>query len=94
MDQLKPLEHAYKAFLFRLFSRRLKRASRDFRPLDPNGLRRILFIRPEKIGDMVVSFPVFDALRQAYPHLKLYLLASPTCYPVVQHDPRFEKIYV
>ncbi|RME22796.1 MAG: lipopolysaccharide heptosyltransferase family protein, partial [Candidatus Zixiibacteriota bacterium] len=57
-------------------------------------LRRILFIRPEKIGDMVVSFPVFDALRQAYPHLKLYLLASPTCYPVVQHDPRFEKIYV
>ena len=94
MDRLKPLEHRYKALVFRLFRNRLRRRARPNGPLDPRRMEHILFIRPEKIGDMVVSFPFFDALRRAHPHLKLSLLASPVCYPVVRNDPRFHRIYV
>lgn len=94
MVKLKPIEHGFKAFVFRMFERQLKRSNSDFAPLDCSRLSHLLFIRPEKIGDMVVSFPVFDGLLRKFPHLKLSLLASPVCYPVVKDDPRFENVFL
>lgn len=94
MDRLKPLEHKIKAFFFNLFKYFLKRKQRDFSPLDGNRLQKVLFLRPEKIGDMVISLPVFDGLKQRYPHLGISILASPRNKAIIDQDPRFNKIYL
>jgi ADP-heptose:LPS heptosyltransferase len=94
MEKLKPIEHKFKALFFRLFEKSLKRGSADFRPLDGSQMKKVLFLRPEKIGDMVISLPVFDGLIQFYPHIKISILGSPKNFPLIKNDPRFERIYL
>jgi ADP-heptose:LPS heptosyltransferase len=43
-------------------------------PLRPDRIRRILLVRTDKIGDAVVSTPVFTALRQRFPDAEIDLL--------------------
>jgi len=40
----------------------------------PDGIRRILLVRTDKIGDAIVSTPVFNALRQRFPDAEIDLL--------------------
>ncbi len=94
MDELKPLEHKIKAGAFALARPWLKRPQREFRPLRGENISRVLFLRPEKIGDMVISFPVFDGLKERYPHIAISILASPRNQAIIKHDPRFEHIYL
>ncbi len=94
MDKLKAAEHKLKASVFGLTRGMLKRADRNFRPLDGSQLSKVLFLRPEKIGDLVVSLPVFDGLKSVYPHIAISLLASPRNVELIEHDPRFKRIYL
>ena len=94
MGKLKAIEHGFKALFFRAASPMLKRAQGEFRPLDGNKLRKVLFLRPEKIGDMVISFPVFDGLIEKYPHIKISILGSPRNRMIIDGDPRFEHVFM
>jgi ADP-heptose:LPS heptosyltransferase len=94
MDKLKPIEHKIKALFFSLFKHFLKRKRKDFTPLDGGKLHKVLFLRPEKIGDMVISFPVFDGLKEHYPHIGISILASPRNDAIIKNDPRFNKIFL
>lgn len=94
MDRLKPVEHGFKAFFFSLTRAMLKRRQREFQPLDGNRLTKVLFLRPEKIGDMVISFPVFDGLKSRYPHIKISILGSPRNEAIIRQDPRFDRIFL
>jgi ADP-heptose:LPS heptosyltransferase len=46
---------------------------------DPDwaAMRRVLVVRPDNVGDVLMTGPVFRALRAAAPHAQLVLLASP-----------------
>ncbi len=94
MERLKPIEHKFKALFFKVFERALKRGAADFRPIDGARIQRVLFLRPEKIGDMVISLPVFDGLKKAYPHIKISVLGSPKNYALIKNDPRFESVFL
>ncbi|MDD5427503.1 MAG: glycosyltransferase family 9 protein [candidate division Zixibacteria bacterium] len=94
MEPLKPVEHKIKDFAFALFRFLLKKGQKDFKPLEPLYLKKILFLRPDKIGDMIISLPVFENLKKSYPHLQLSLLCSPRNLPIVKNDPRFDKIFL
>jgi ADP-heptose:LPS heptosyltransferase len=43
---------------------------------------------------MVISFPVFDGLKERFPHITIAILGSPTNYQIIRNDPRFDKIYI
>jgi ADP-heptose:LPS heptosyltransferase len=94
MNRLKPLEKMFKAAFFATFRRLLRKGRKDFRPLDGSRIRSVLFLRPEKIGDMVISFPVFDGLRKTFPHIRIAVLGSPRNYEIIKNDPRFDKVYL
>lgn len=94
METLKPIEHWFKHQVVRVSTRLLKKGMTEFRPLDGREMNHVLLIRPEKLGDTVISFPVIDGLMQHFPHLKISLLTSPTSLPIVKADPRFEKIFL
>jgi len=94
VSKLKTLEHKFKSFFFWLCRGFLRQGRPGFERLDADKIRCALFLRPEKIGDMVISFPVFDALREKYPHIRMSLLGSPRNFAIIKDDPRFEKIFL
>ncbi|MBI2885415.1 MAG: lipopolysaccharide heptosyltransferase II [Candidatus Omnitrophica bacterium] len=49
--------------------------------------RRILVIRLDRIGDVVLSTPVAHRLRQAYPEAFLAMLVQPACRELVEGHP-------
>jgi len=94
MSWLKTPEHKIKAVVFSLFRLFFRPGRTMPAPLDAGRMSKVLFLRPEKIGDMVISLPVFDALRARYPHLKISILASPRNCALVKNDPRFDGIFL
>ncbi|MBN2226475.1 MAG: glycosyltransferase family 9 protein [candidate division Zixibacteria bacterium] len=94
MHKLKPLERAVKAMVLRLFFLLVRKSDHHEGTLDLSGMKKILIIRPEKIGDMFVSLPLFDALKARHPQLEIYVLASPRNVGLIKHDPRFAGIFL
>ena len=94
MERLKPLERWFKSLFFRLSRSMIRKGRTVDEPLDGNTLQKVLFLRPEKLGDMIISLPVFDGLKNRYPHIKISVLGSPRNQAVIKDDPRFERVFL
>jgi ADP-heptose:LPS heptosyltransferase len=95
MERLKPLELGFKAFFVKMFSFVLETGRPHPAPLDADKLSKVLFLRPEKkIGDMVISLPVFDGLKKNYPHIRISVLGSPKNKALIKDDPRFDRVFM
>jgi ADP-heptose:LPS heptosyltransferase len=51
-----------------------------------------LIIRPEKIGDLIVSTPVFRALKESFPNEEVHLLTDELGAELVRHNPYLDRI--
>ena len=49
-----------------------------------DGVRRIVVARDDRLGDVVLSLPAVDALRQTYPEARLALMLRPSLHPLGQ----------
>ena len=54
--------------------------------------KRILVIRLDRIGDVVLSTPVLQVLRQQYPHAFIAMMVRPACEEVVQGNPYLNEV--
>lgn len=72
----------------------LGRVGRRYAPLSEHvpAVRRLLVIRLDLIGDLVLSMVVVRALKRAYPEAEIDLLALPSSAPIVQGDPDLATI--
>jgi lipopolysaccharide heptosyltransferase II len=72
----------------------LARIGKKYPPLTPHNThpRRILIIRLDLIGDLVLSMTTVRALKHAYPDTAIDLLALPTSAKVVMGDPDLNEI--
>jgi lipopolysaccharide heptosyltransferase II len=70
------------------------RLGKKYPPLTPQNIqpRRILVIRLDLIGDLVLSMTVVRALKRSYPEAEIDLLALPASAKVVMHDPELTEI--
>ena len=82
----KSLEHGFKRFFFFLSRVYLRKGRGDFGVIDPRRIEKVLFIRPEKLGDMVISLPVFHNLKKMHPHLQLFTICSPRNVAVIRDN--------
>ena len=59
------------------------------KPIDtaPFGDLKIAFIRPGKLGDLIVATPFFSALKKKYPGIYIAVICSPYNKIIVQHNP-------
>lgn len=55
---------------------------------------KILFVRVDRIGDLVLSTPALRALKQAFPHSELVVLASPSNESLLLHNPYVDRVLV
>jgi lipopolysaccharide heptosyltransferase II len=59
-----------------------------------HSIKSILFLRHDRIGDMVLSTAALKALRSGYPHAKITVLASERNYEVLNHNPNVDEILI
>ena len=93
MSALKTIEISFRRFLVKALARlaRGKRA-KPFSLEFTGG--KILFIRQDRIGDVLVSTPVFFALAQHYPKMRMDILLSPKNAVAAEGLPFFRKFWV
>ncbi len=82
------LNKKIKAQLLRFFTSNKKR---DF---DIKDVEKVLFFRYDRIGDMVITTPVFRELKLFFPEIKASVLASKTNQSVLTNNPYIENVYV
>ena len=82
------LNKKIKAQLLRFFT---SNKERDF---DIKDVEKVLFFRYDRIGDMVITTPVFRELKLFCPEIKASVLASKTNQSVLTNNPYIENVYV
>ncbi|HEX8994638.1 MAG TPA: hypothetical protein VF812_01265, partial [Ktedonobacterales bacterium] len=60
---------------------------------DP-AIRRILVVRVDLLGDVVLSTPAVRALRRAYPHAKIDMLVQAPFDGIIKDDPDLNRVLV
>lgn len=61
---------------------------------DAAAVKSVLIIRHDRIGDMIVTTPLFRELKKAYPHLQIDVVASSANQAVIRHNPHIRDIIV
>ena len=93
MEFLKPAELALRRFVLRILSLFVKRG----RPLPPGAdisRMKFLFVRQDRIGDVLVSTPLLHALKERYPLAAIDFLLSTNNHFVLQNEPLVRKRWV
>lgn len=68
------MKKLFKNFIFRLWRRNPKLISKPENIF--SGSEKILFLRHDRIGDLLISTPVFRAIREKYPEIEIHILLS------------------
>ena len=76
-----------KAYLLRLLTKKKNL------PFNLQKSKRVLILKYDRIGDMVVTTPIFRELKNAYPNINISVLASKENKDVIRYNPYIDKIY-
>ncbi len=57
-------------------------------------MNRILVVQTAFLGDVVLTTPLFRALRRRFPDARLDLLTTPAAAPLVEEDPHLDRVLV
>ncbi len=91
--RLKRLERAWNSFFIRMLGR-LMRSAPSERPDWSASPHRVLYLRYDRIGDMIVSTSLINAIARSHPTITLDVLASPANAPVLLGNPNVSSVIV
>ena len=63
-------------------------------PPDPQSIRKLLIVRNDRIGDLILTLPAFEAARRALPGASITALVSPYTAPLLGCSPHVDEIVV
>lgn len=81
-------EKKIKAFLLRFLTKKKNK------PLHLNNIHKVLVLKYDRIGDMVVATPIFRELKKKYPSISISVLASKSNKDVIKYNPYIDNIYI
>lgn len=92
---LKGVERFFRRATIWVIARLMGRSARGERPDWRDGSYRVLFLRHDRIGDMIVSTGVLRAIAEAFPAtVKLDVLASRINAPVLKNEKYIHEVVV
>ncbi|MCJ7546618.1 MAG: glycosyltransferase family 9 protein [Deltaproteobacteria bacterium] len=62
--------------------------------IPPDEIQSILFLRHDRIGDMVLSTAALKALRKGYPQAKITVLASDRNFEILKHNLNVDEVLI
>jgi ADP-heptose:LPS heptosyltransferase len=86
----KRIELWFRHLLMRILGIFFRRNNKLQNNIDFN-ICKILFIRQDRIGDVLISTPLFDVIKKHYPDAVLDVLLSENNYFVLENDPLIHK---
>lgn len=54
---------------------------------------KVLFVRLDSLGDVVLTTPCLDALIQTYPDVRIDVVVQPSAAPLLKDDPRVSRVF-
>ncbi len=63
-------------------------------PFSPNKISSILTIRPDRLGDVVLSTPVYASIKKSFPNIKLTVLVKKGQSEILLENPYIDEIIV
>ncbi|MBK9248072.1 MAG: glycosyltransferase family 9 protein [Ignavibacteria bacterium] len=88
---MKWIENAFRNFIYFLF-RIFLRNKQVSLPLDGSKIKKILILRYDVLGDMIVTTPVFHLLQEKLPHAEIHVVGTKRNVVLLKHDERISKI--
>jgi ADP-heptose:LPS heptosyltransferase len=61
---------------------------------DIKNSSKVLMMRYDRIGDMIITTPVFRELKKSYPHIEINVLASKTNSIVIKNNPYVDNVFI
>jgi ADP-heptose:LPS heptosyltransferase len=77
-----------KASLLKLFVRK------KITNFDIKNVKKIIFFRYDRIGDMIISTPVFRELKLNFPNINITVLASEVNKDILSNNPYIDEVFV
>jgi len=62
--------------------------------MDVSKIKRIIIVRTDRIGDVVLSTPMVTATRLAFPHAYIAMMVSPETEEIVAQNPNLNEVVV
>ena len=62
--------------------------------LNPESINKILLVKMERIGDLVLSTPPIRAVREHFPHSHISIIADPSTKQIIENDPHLNEVIV
>lgn len=90
---LKKVEVLFRRFIIRILGLFVHRNNLLPEVVDYNSCK-FLFIRQDRIGDVLISTPIFASIKKHYPNAILDVLLSPNNYFVLENDPLIYRRWV
>ena len=88
------LERAWRNAIVYPFLRLIIRNHRAELPIDLSEVGSVLILRYDKIGDMIITLPIFRILKTRNPNLKLGILTSESNLEIVRGDEHVDNLFI
>src|SRR6476620_4527571 len=91
--RIKRLEQGWNRLFIRMLGRLMPAAPQE----EPDWAarpHRVLYLRYDKVGDMIISTSLIDAIAQSHPTITIDVLASPANAPVLEENPNVSSVLV
>ena len=64
------------------------------KPLDLGRIHKIVLIKMERVGDLVLSTPAIRAIREKFPSSRISLIINPYTKEIIEKDPGLDEVIV
>jgi ADP-heptose:LPS heptosyltransferase len=91
--RVKRVEQAWNRLFMRMVGRMMPPAPSE-NPDWEEGSHRVLYLRYDKIGDMILSTSLIEAIARSHPTIRLDVLASPANAPVLENNPYIDNVLI
>ena len=61
-------------------------------PINFTSVSSVLVIRPDRLGDVVLSTPVYESIKKSFPHLRVSAVVSRSNVPILTNNPNVDEI--
>jgi ADP-heptose:LPS heptosyltransferase len=85
-------EHMAKHALWSIIGYFLGKKKPSPLPIDFSSLSSVLVIRHDRLGDVVLSTPVYESIKRSFPHLRVSVVVTRSNLPILVNDPNVDKI--
>ena len=82
------LKHTFWSIVGKVFGSK----SPPLLPLNFTSARSILIIRPDRLGDVVLSTPVYESIKKSFPHIQVSVLVNQANVSILENNPNIEEI--